>query len=225
MQAEITLRLVVAALIGMTIGLERELRDQAAGLRTHMLVSVGACLFALISVYGFQPFVVDATDPFARYDASRVASQIVVGVGFLGAGTIIRHGLSVRGLTTAASLWVVAAMGTAVGIGMYWAAGVAAAITAVSLVGLRAARTWIRRRAGLAREVLTIAVQSERALDDALDVLRELGYGVRHLKLEEGQGRIDADVELSHPPDARPETLLARLGGVPGVVEVEWDQP
>jgi putative Mg2+ transporter-C (MgtC) family protein len=137
------IRLAVAAGVGMAVGIERELREQAAGLRTHMLVSVGSCLFTLVSIYGFDAFTTGAaTQP----DPSRVAAQIVTGIGFLGAGAIIREGMSIRGLTTAASLWVVAAVGMAVGVGLYWAAGFAVVVTIVSLWGLRPFRRRLRER-------------------------------------------------------------------------------
>lgn len=136
-QIDIAVRLVVSAVAGMAIGIERELRDQAAGLRTHMLVAVGACLFAIVGAYGFE----------GEGDPSRVAAQVVTGIGFLGAGAIIREGVSVRGLTTAASLWVVAATGTAVGLGLFWATGVATFITLISLWALRPFRRRLRTRA------------------------------------------------------------------------------
>jgi putative Mg2+ transporter-C (MgtC) family protein len=220
----VTLRLVLAAVIGAAIGVERELRDQAAGLRTHMLVSVGACLFTLVSVYGFEAIASDQA-PSARYDVTRVASNIVTGVGFLGAGAIIRHGLSIRGLTTAASLWIVAAMGTAVAVGMYWATVVAAVITIVSLWGLRTVRGRIRRAGGITREILTLRADSEAALDRALDLVQQRGYRIRHLRIEEGDGGIDGHVEMSPPGGARPEPLVAELTRVPGVTEVDWDRP
>lgn len=135
-QIDIVVRLAVAAAVGMLIGIERERSEHAAGLRTHMLVAVGACLFTLVGVFGF-----DDGDP------SRMASQVVTGIGFLGAGAILREGVSIRGLTTAASLWVVAAIGTATALGMFWASGVAAAITVLSLVVLRPLRRRIRDRA------------------------------------------------------------------------------
>lgn len=140
-QIDVLIRLPVAAGLGMVIGIERELREQAAGLRTHMLVAIGACLFTLVSAYGFEGFT-DGTPS----DPSRVAAQIVTGIGFLGAGAILREGLSVRGLTTAASLWVVAAVGMAVGLGMYWASGIAVGITVLSLWALRPFRRRLRHR-------------------------------------------------------------------------------
>ncbi|MDQ3866622.1 MAG: MgtC/SapB family protein, partial [Actinomycetota bacterium] len=130
--AELALRLTVAALLTGLIGLERELRERAAGLRTHMLVGIGSALFTVVSAYAWSDFV------FSRQggtvlDPTRVAAHIVTGIGFLGAGSIIRHGLAIRGLTTAAGLWVVAAIGMAAGAGYYSAALVA---TGIVLIGL-----------------------------------------------------------------------------------------
>lgn len=145
-QSDIAVRLLVAAGVGMIIGIEREIREQAAGMRTHMLVATGACLFTIVSVFGFEGLLDGAVDPSLGHDPARVASNVVTGVGFLGAGAILREGRSVRGLTTAASLWVVAAIGMAVGLGMYWAASVAAAVTVLSLAGLRFFRRRLRER-------------------------------------------------------------------------------
>src|SRR2546430_13381915 len=118
---EAVLRLVVAAGLGAAIGLERELREREAGIRTHLLVSLGSALFTIVSAYGFHEFLTSGAS-VVRADPTRIAAQIVTGIGFLGAGAIIREGLSVRGLTTAATLWVVAAIGMACGAGWYWAA-------------------------------------------------------------------------------------------------------
>ena len=104
------LRLSLAAVLGGAIGFERELRDREAGLRTHLLVCLGSALFTIVSAYGFREFLTSG-DQVIRADPTRIAAQIVTGIGFLGAGAIIRQGLSVRGLTTAATLWVAAAIG------------------------------------------------------------------------------------------------------------------
>jgi putative Mg2+ transporter-C (MgtC) family protein len=138
-EIESIVRLAIAAGFGMIIGIEREWREQAAGLRTHMLVCVGACLFTIVSAFGFH-----GLSGGRAADPSRVASNIVTGVGFLGAGAILREGISVRGLTTAASLWVVAAIGTGVGAGLYWESGAAAVITLIGLWALRPFRRRIR---------------------------------------------------------------------------------
>src|SRR5881227_2331649 len=114
-------RLVAACLLGAAVGFERELRDREAGIRTHLLVSLGSALFTIVSAYGFHEFLTNGGS-VVRADPTRIAAQIVTGIGFLGAGAIIREGLSVRGLTTAATLWVVAAIGMASGAGYYWPA-------------------------------------------------------------------------------------------------------
>ena len=101
---EVALRLAVAAALTGAVGLERELRERAAGLRTHMLVGVGSALFTIISAYAWGDFIFDRTQGTA-FDPTRIAAQIVTGIGFLGAGVIIRQGLSIRGVTTAAGLW------------------------------------------------------------------------------------------------------------------------
>lgn len=112
---ELVIRLLVAAGLGSLVGAERERLVWAAGLRTHMLVCVGACLFTVVSAYGFSTVIREGV----VLDPSRVAAQIVSGIGFLGAGSILLRGDVVRGLTTAASLWSVAAIGLATGAGLY----------------------------------------------------------------------------------------------------------
>jgi len=132
----VLLRLFLAAAFGGAIGMERELRERQAGLRTHLVVSVGSALFTLVSAYGFRDFLVNGGS-LVRTDPTRIAAQIVSGIGFLGAGAIIRNGLTVRGLTTAASLWLVAAIGMACGASLYSGAVIAAALTLFALWPLR----------------------------------------------------------------------------------------
>src|SRR5918911_2016021 len=129
-------RLAVAAGLGAAIGVERELREREAGIRTHLLVSLGSCLFTIVSAYGFHEFLASGAS-VVRADPSRIAAQIVTGIGFLGAGAIIRQGLSIRGLTTAATLWVVAAIGLTTGAGYYSAAAITTLLVIVSLWPLR----------------------------------------------------------------------------------------
>lgn len=126
----IAARLLTAAVLGGLIGLEREIMNRAAGLRTHIMVSVGAALFTILSIYCFD----HGTSP---RDPARVAAQIVSGIGFLGAGAIMKHGSSVRGLTTAATLWVVAAIGMGCGAGAYEISALACVISLITLVALR----------------------------------------------------------------------------------------
>jgi putative Mg2+ transporter-C (MgtC) family protein len=141
----IALRILIAAGLGMAIGIERELRDQWAGMRTHILVSVGSCLFTLMSAIGFRAFLGAGAKADATVDVTRIAAQVVVGIGFIGGGTILRQGANVRGLTTAATLWVTAAIGLAVAAGAYLAAGVTTAVAVVTLSGLKPLEKWIAK--------------------------------------------------------------------------------
>lgn len=129
----IVIRLILATILGGIIGLEREVNNRPAGFRTHILVTVGSCLIMILSMYGFDGF-----GPEGRGgEPARLAAQVVSGIGFLGAGTIMREGTNVRGLTTAASLWISGGIGLAVGAGFYVGALVTSVIALFSLVSVR----------------------------------------------------------------------------------------
>ncbi|PJE51322.1 MAG: hypothetical protein COV29_01035 [Candidatus Yanofskybacteria bacterium CG10_big_fil_rev_8_21_14_0_10_36_16] len=130
-ESQLIIRLFVAALLGAAIGFEREKSNKVAGLRTHSLVAIGAALISILSVYGFEDLTVDSS-----YDPSRLISNIIVGIGFIGGGAILKYGGKVVGITTAATLWVVAAVGIAVGLGMYLAAVSASVIVYIILTVL-----------------------------------------------------------------------------------------
>ncbi|QUS41870.1 MgtC/SapB family protein [Tardiphaga alba] len=131
---EMMIRLLSAAALGSLIGFERERLLWAAGIRTHMLVCVGSCLVMLVSQYGFTNIL---THDHVVLDPSRIAAQVVSGIGFLGAGAILVRGEIVKGLTTAASIWTVAAIGLAVGGGLYLAAGASTVIILLILAGMK----------------------------------------------------------------------------------------
>ena len=133
-------QLLLAVFLGALIGLEREFQGKPAGLRTYALVSLGACLFTVIPLLGFK-----GLSDVSAFDPSRVASQVVVGIGFLGGGIIFLKGDIVYGLTTAAGLWISAALGVAVGAGLYWAAIFATLIALVILNVFKAAERYIHR--------------------------------------------------------------------------------
>src|SRR6186997_440435 len=130
LQLDLALRLLLSAVLGAVIGYEREIHDHPAGMRTHLLVSLGSAGFPWFSIYGFTNTGIPNEAPT---DPSRVAAQIVTGIGFLGAGAIIKYGTSVRGLTTAASLWATAAVGMAAGAGALLVAVVTTALIVFSL--------------------------------------------------------------------------------------------
>ncbi|MDQ6421521.1 MgtC/SapB family protein [Paenibacillus sp. LHD-117] len=129
---DIAARLALALIFGGVIGFERESSNHAAGFRTNILVCLGACLLMLLSIYGFADFV---EEPNVRVDPARLAAAVITGVGFLGAGTILFTGKSITGLTTAASLWVVAAIGLAVGAGFYFASTIVTIMALLTLWG------------------------------------------------------------------------------------------
>ena len=156
---DITLRLVAAMVLGGSIGIEREFRSKDAGFRTHFLVALGSALFTVVSQYGFG---IDLKD------SSRVAAQVVSGIGFLGAGTIIFQKNMVRGLTTAAGLWVTAAIGLACGTGLYL---IAAITTTLVLVGLEALHTFIPQL-GKAAVQLGFASGSKTSVAEVLKRLK-----------------------------------------------------
>jgi putative Mg2+ transporter-C (MgtC) family protein len=131
LQIELALRLLVAAALGAAIGVEREIHAHPAGMRTHLLVSEGSAIFTVLSIYGFVGLL--GPNEGSQPDPTRIAAQIVSGIGFLGAGAILKSGNSIRGLTTAASLWATAAVGVAVGAGEYAVGAVGTAIVLFSL--------------------------------------------------------------------------------------------
>jgi putative Mg2+ transporter-C (MgtC) family protein len=205
-------RLALATVLGGVVGAERELSDQPAGLRTHVLLSLGACLFTLVSAYGFGP----------NADPSRLAAQIVTGAGFLGGGAILRHGFTIRGLTTAASIWATCALGVAVGVGSYLLAVGATVLVLGSLVGLRTIRNVLRRYAS-SREELTLLTARDVEVGKLVRLLHGEGVSVRGMEREVGEegGRVRLVARL--PPRYRAEHLVEAVAALDGVREVEWE--
>lgn len=156
--SEISLRLLIALLLGGAIGIEREYRSKDAGFRTHFLVALGSALFCIVSQYGFG---------FDLKDSSRVAAQVVSGIGFLGAGTIIFQRNMVRGLTTAAGLWVTAAIGLTCGTGMYAVAAIATAMVLLGLELLNAAIPQIGTTTVVLRFSATTMKEVEQVVEQA----------------------------------------------------------
>jgi putative Mg2+ transporter-C (MgtC) family protein len=201
------LRLLAAGGLGALVGLEREITDHKAGMRTHLLVSLGSCLFTLVSAYAFVP------NGHAVSDPTRIAAQVVTGIGFLGAGAILRDGLTVRGLTTAASLWVVAAIGMACGAGWYWPAVAGTGITLVVLWPLRrlAAVTVDRIRPSERR--LVVELRPGESVARLLDRFGELAS----VQINDEADRRVVELELDRELDRKDVSDLADLDYVLGV--------
>ena len=185
-EAEIALRIAVAVVLGAVIGVERELTGQVAGLRTHITITLGAAVFAIASAYSFTEFIAPTNDTNYRVDVTRIASNIVTGVGFLGGGAILKHGASVRGLTTAASIWVAAAVGLAAGLGSFYVAVISTVVLVVLLSALRGPRRWLQRIA-IGREAVIIRLRPGSDAGDIVNALRDIPeLEVRSLSIRTG---------------------------------------
>ena len=216
---EVVIRLLLAAALGSVIGLERERLLWAAGLRTHMLVSVGSTLVMIVSAYGFAGVV---NTPGVSLDPSRVAAQVVSGIGFLGAGTILLRQEVIRGLTTAASLWAVAAIGLAVGGGLYFPAVAATALILLILLGLKPLE---RRLFAGHRELQSVIVRLDPARTSRAQVETAVGKAkvpVRQFRAVAGSSPTEEAIELVVAPDSVEEMagLVAFLNRLPGVRSV-----
>jgi putative Mg2+ transporter-C (MgtC) family protein len=177
MIGHMTLRILLAAFLGGIIGLERSAGDRPAGLRTHVLVAVGSALLMIVSIYGSDG-VTMARDP------SRIASQVVSGIGFLGAGTILHEGLTVKGLTTAASLWIVSAIGLAVGCGMFALGTVTTVLTFVTLEAVRGLEKKVLPAGRNVKwKVRMVIANSPDSMVRILDYLRRMNVKVRVLNI------------------------------------------
>lgn len=217
-------RLATAALLGALVGVERESSDQPAGLRTHLTVALGAAVFGVVSTLGFSEFESDTASSNVRIDVTRVASQVVVGMGFLGAGIIFRSGTHIRNLTTAASLWVTAAIGLAAGVGDLGVAVVGAAALFIALLLLRVPRNMVRAKLTRVELPVTIQLTEGASADTVLAELR----GIDDLTVERvGWGKVDnriaLEVTLRGAPGVRPDQLLRSIVDRHDVCDVRAD--
>lgn len=197
-------RLLLVVLLAGAVGLERELRDQEAGLRTHMLVGVGAALFVITGNYAWSDLEF-GNDVGVVLDPSRVVAYVITGIGFLGAGTIIKHGINIKGLTTAASLWVVAAVGVTVGAGAYGLGIVATAIVLLSLWPVRKLATAVGIR-GDRTHRLELELEETASVAAVLSRLETAGGHISSTRVTEEEGKRRVEVLL-----VQPEADLGRL--------------
>ena len=212
-------RLLFAAVLGGMVGFERERLLWAAGLRTHMLVSIGSCLMIIVSAYGFHDVLGERN---VVLDPSRIAAQVVSGVGFLGAGTILFRGEAVKGLTTAASLWAVAGIGLAAGSGLYVGAIAGTVIVLTVLAGIKPIEERYRQR--LQTRTLTLLVARGQF---SIDILREVaGPNARRVQQfmlrPSGTDEVDeVEIVFGRLPEAAFAEIRQKLKALPGVTRVE----
>jgi putative Mg2+ transporter-C (MgtC) family protein len=206
LQLDLAIRLLLAAVLGAVVGLEREIHDHPAGMRTHLLVSLGSAAFTVLSM----------TVLGAVGDPGRVAAQVVTGVGFLGAGAILKEGATIRGLTTAASLWAVAAVGMAAGAGGW---GVALIVTVIAVFSLWPLGRISDRFVGRERHRLRLQLVLTEAsvLRDVAAAVAEHGASVLHLATRPSpRGGIVVDLDARLPDTMTSAGLVAALAAIEG---------
>ena len=204
MEWNFIVRLCVAGLCGTIIGLDREYRVKDAGFRTHFLVALGSALIMIVSQYGFEDFL--ATHDGLRLDPSRIAAQVVSGISFLGAGVIFKNGNSIRGLTTAAGMWGTAAVGMAIGAGLYWVGFIEAAVLVVIQIVLH--RFPVGADA-LTTQELVVEMADDEGLLACFDELLQAHRGQiteSSLTREDGVLRMEVTAKLD-PPISHEEAL------------------
>jgi len=217
-ELEIILRLLLAALLGGIIGLEREAVNKAAGFRTHTLVSVGSSLIMIVSISIFLEFSYRT-----NIDPARIAAQVVSGIGFLGAGAIMRSGASVKGLTTAATLWVVAGIGLAVGSGAYLAAIVTTIIVYISLVYLYR----LENAVNLKKRLHTLHVEMDDKPGQIGLVCSTLGdyeiniKNIEVIREKHDNQTIQLEILVKLPAKANINNIIATLESLNGVHKVK----
>lgn len=222
-ELELVLRLVLAATLGAVIGVEREWRDRTAGLRTHMLVCLGSAVFTIVSAYGFQEWYssIPADERTTVVsDPTRIAAQIVTGIGFLGAGAIFRSDDGVKGLTTAASLWMMAAIGLAAGAGYYELAVASTVLMLVVLAALRQVSGRIKRMNRSDSTPLEVIVSGPAAIGIVLDAIAGAGGSVSGFTagvLRRDRPTRRLTFELSLPGDESVSAVVGQLAMLDGV--------
>jgi len=209
---EAVLRLIVAVALGAVIGTERETNDQPAGLRTHIAVCLGAALFGVVSTLGFDEFKAERAATNINVDVTRVASQVVVGIGFLGAGVIFRERTVVKNLTTAASMWVTSAIGLTAGVGDLGTAAAATALLVGVLVALKPLRALIRTQVQKPTRELALRLAPEASVEAVVEAARALdSVTVDAVRVGKVDGCARVALRLQAPAGTDLESRVASL--------------
>ncbi|SIS61716.1 putative Mg2+ transporter-C (MgtC) family protein [Salimicrobium flavidum] len=210
-----TVRLVIALFLSGLIGFERELKKHSAGFRTHILVGVGACLMMLLSLYGFEEYIQKYDN--IRFDPARIPSYVISGIGFLGAGTIIVHGSTIRGLTTAASIWTVAGIGLVVGAGMYDVAVLSTVLVLISLIVLNNVEEKYLKNVGKGAYYITMKNQGD--VKEVFELLDNLQVEIEKMEVKKEE-EIRIILQLAKNNTINDATLLEELGKLDGEISV-----
>lgn len=216
-------RLLLASVLGGVIGLEREIHGRPAGFRTHLLVSLGSCLFCITSVEFYRIFGNFSGSGPIGVDPGRIAAQVVTGIGFLGAGAIIKDGASVRGLTTAACLWVAAALGLSCGIGLFYLAICVTSVALLSLLLLKQVEKRLRRDIYL--QVKVWSDDTEFLVQGIYDVLASCGIDHMDMKYDKNMElqRMFVEVQVRRPRRGSATDIVAGISQLDGVKRVRVD--
>ena len=218
---DIIIRLVLAAVLGAAIGLERERKDWVAGLRTHMMVCVGATLATIVSAFGFADIL---GTPGVGLDPSRIAAQVISGIGFLGAGTILflKPGI-IRGLTTASGLWAVAAIGLAIGSGMYTAAVVATLLALIILWGLQPIEKRFSQR--FKRKYLRITIDTQANPADIITQLfGEQALDIASFSFDKNRDFCTIEFYFDRLDGLQMKEVLSKLQADKAIREIYWNK-
>ncbi|OEH93156.1 MgtC/SapB family protein [Bacillus solimangrovi] len=213
-------RILISVVLCGAIGLEREIKQHAAGFRTHLLVGVGSCLMMLLSLYGFEPYLNDHDN--IRFDPARIPSYVISGIGFLGAGTILVKGVSIRGLTTAASIWVVSGIGLIIGIGMYGPAILATILVLLNLVVLN----WVERRLERKKGVKSIHLdihEMNAPLETIVSIIERENIHIRDIRVKKHSGkRVTTEfiIKITNITTPQKVQLIEKLMEIEGVKEI-----
>jgi len=214
---DVIIRLIMAAILGGLIGFERESHGRAAGLRTHILVCLGSTLIMLTSMHVFELY-----KGVAEVDPGRIAAQVVTGVGFLGAGTIMRFRASVKGLTTAASLWVVAGIGLAIGSGMFSAAVSTTALVLIALFFFsKVQKVWTNKD-----WYKTLAISTEGTAEELRyikDVLSKYGAEIRDFEIEKREGKSTVLLNVKLLTNREDDKIIFDIMKLDGVERAGWE--
>ncbi|WP_370871994.1 MgtC/SapB family protein [Alkalibacillus filiformis] len=210
-------RVILATILCGLIGFERELKKHSAGFRTHILVGVGACVMMLLSVYGFQPYI---TDHYTiRFDPARIPSYVISGIGFLGAGTILVHGMTIRGLTTAASIWTVAGLGLVIGAGMYALAILATLVVLLSLIFLNSFEKLFTKQK--TNNWVNLQVTQDVHLGEVLNIFDEFDLLIKRMEIEsEDILQRNVYIELEKNQKFNKNDLLDRVSKIENVTYI-----